>query len=95
MSPSCWTHRVPAAAVQRTLVASAGDLLESARLFDVYTDAERLGPGVRSLAYALCFRAPDRTLTVDEANLARDAAGRRRDRSARRPAPRLSPPGHV
>jgi phenylalanyl-tRNA synthetase beta chain len=40
----------------------------------VYADAARLGPDVRSLAYALRFRAPDRTLTVEEAAAARDAA---------------------
>jgi phenylalanyl-tRNA synthetase beta chain len=40
----------------------------------VYADATRLGPGVKSLAFALRFRAPDRTLTVDEANEMRDAA---------------------
>jgi len=49
-------------------------LLESARLFDVYVDPERLGPGVKSVAFALRFRAPDRTLTLEEATAARDAA---------------------
>jgi phenylalanyl-tRNA synthetase beta chain len=52
----------------------AGELLESLRLFDVYVDAERLGPGLKSLAFALRFRAPDRTLTVEEATAARDRA---------------------
>ena len=50
------------------------DLLESIRLFDVYRDPERLGPGRKSLAYALRFRAADRTLTVEETGAARDAA---------------------
>lgn len=63
----------PAAAVQRALVDGAGDLLESVRLFDVYSGAQ-LGAGQRSLAYKLVFRAPDRTLTVEEAVAARDAA---------------------
>jgi phenylalanyl-tRNA synthetase beta chain len=52
----------------------AGALLEAVRLFDVYTDADRLGAGMKSLAFALRFRAPDRTLTVEEATAARDAA---------------------
>jgi phenylalanyl-tRNA synthetase beta chain len=65
---------VPAADVEQTLRASAGPLLESLRLFDVYTDPERLGEGLRSLAFALRFRAPDRTLTIEEATAARDAA---------------------
>jgi len=65
---------VPAGAVEATVRAAAGPLLESVRLFDVYEDAQRLGPGLRSLAFALRFRAPDRTLTVEEATVARDAA---------------------
>ncbi len=65
---------VPAAEVEGALRAGAGDLLESLRLFDLYVDDDRLGPGRRSLAYALRFRAPDRTLTVEEATAARDAA---------------------
>ncbi|MDM4718547.1 phenylalanine--tRNA ligase subunit beta [Micromonospora sp. WMMA1363] len=64
---------VPAAQVQQALVEGAGELLESVRLFDVYA-AEQLGAGRRSLAYKLTFRAPDRTLTVEEAVAARDAA---------------------
>ncbi|MEV0157096.1 phenylalanine--tRNA ligase subunit beta [Micromonospora sp. NPDC050686] len=64
---------VPAAEVQRALVEGAGPLLEDVRLFDVYT-SEQLGAGRRSLAYKLTFRAPDRTLTVEEAVAARDAA---------------------
>jgi phenylalanyl-tRNA synthetase beta chain len=65
---------VPAAEVEAALRAGAGELLESIRLFDVYENAEQLGEGRKSLAYALRFRAPDRTLTVDEASAARDAA---------------------
>jgi phenylalanyl-tRNA synthetase beta chain len=63
----------PAAQVERALVAGAGSLLESVRLFDVYSAAQ-LGEGRKSLAYKLTFRAPDRTLTVEEAVAARDAA---------------------
>ncbi|MGN9812937.1 phenylalanine--tRNA ligase subunit beta [Micromonospora sp. BQ11] len=64
---------VPAAQVQEALVEGAGELLESVRLFDVYASAQ-LGADRRSLAYKLTFRAPDRTLTVEEAVAARDAA---------------------
>jgi phenylalanyl-tRNA synthetase beta chain len=42
-------------------------------LFDVYT-GEQVGTGKRSLAFALRLRASDRTLTVEEATTARDAA---------------------
>jgi len=65
---------VPSAAVLDEIRAGAGELLESVRLFDVYVDAERLGEGVKSLAFALRFRAPDRTLTLEDATAARDAA---------------------
>ncbi|GAA1362712.1 phenylalanine--tRNA ligase subunit beta [Streptomyces beijiangensis] len=64
---------VPAADVETALREGAGELLESLRLFDVY-ESEQLGEGRKSLAYALRFRAGDRTLTVEEASAARDAA---------------------
>jgi phenylalanyl-tRNA synthetase beta chain len=64
---------VAAAEVEAALVAGAGDLLESVHLFDVYA-SEQVGEGKKSLAYKLTFRAPDRTLTVEEAVAARDAA---------------------
>ncbi|MCF2536574.1 phenylalanine--tRNA ligase subunit beta [Streptomyces sp. FB2] len=65
---------VPAAEVEAALREGAGELLEAIRLFDVYENEEQLGDGRKSLAYALRFRAADRTLTVDEASAARDAA---------------------
>ena len=64
---------VPAAVVERALRAGAGPLLESIWLFDIYTGPQ-IGAGKKSLAYALRFRAPDRTLTDAEAAEARDAA---------------------
>ncbi|WP_405986609.1 phenylalanine--tRNA ligase subunit beta [Streptomyces sp. NBC_00872] len=64
---------VPASDVERALREGAGELLESLRLFDVFT-GEQIGTGRKSLAYALRFRAPDRTLTVEEATAAREAA---------------------
>ncbi|MCB0947512.1 MAG: hypothetical protein KDB49_22250, partial [Mycobacterium sp.] len=42
-------------------------------LFDVYTGPQ-IGEDRKSLTLALRFRAPDRTLTEDEASAARDAA---------------------
>ena len=64
---------VPAAELTATLRRGAGELLEDVRLFDVYT-GDQIGVGKRSLAFALRFRAPDRTLTAAEATAARDAA---------------------
>jgi phenylalanyl-tRNA synthetase beta chain len=66
---------VPAAAVEAALVAGAGPLLESISLFDVYTGA-KVPEGHRSLAFAMRFRAQDRTLTDAETAAARDAAVR-------------------
>jgi phenylalanyl-tRNA synthetase beta chain len=51
--------------VARIMQGAAGDLLESAELFDLYA-APPVPPGHHSLAYALRFRAPDRTLTSAE-----------------------------
>ncbi|MDP9094339.1 MAG: phenylalanine--tRNA ligase subunit beta [Actinomycetota bacterium] len=65
---------VPSADVLTAIKEGAGELLESVRLFDVYRDAVRLGLGVKSLAFSMRFRAPDRTLTLEEASAARDAA---------------------
>jgi len=64
---------VPAAALAATLREGAGLLLESLRLFDVY-ESDQIGAGKRSLAFALRFRAPDRTLTEAETAAAKDAA---------------------
>jgi phenylalanyl-tRNA synthetase beta chain len=64
---------VPAAEVEESLREGAGELLESLRLFDIWTGAP-VPAGARSLAYALTLRAPDRTLTSDEATAVRDAA---------------------
>jgi phenylalanyl-tRNA synthetase beta chain len=63
----------PAAEVEAALRAGAGELLEDVRLFDVFTGPQ-VGEGRRSLAYTLAFRAPDRTLTVEETTAAREAA---------------------
>jgi phenylalanyl-tRNA synthetase beta chain len=67
---------VGAGAVIDALREGAGELLEDIQLFDVYTGPQ-IGEGHKSLALALRFRAPDRTMTEDEASAARDAAVRR------------------
>jgi phenylalanyl-tRNA synthetase beta chain len=56
---------LPADQALATIRNAAGELLERARVFDVYT-GEQVGPGRRSLAIALTFQAPDRTLTEEE-----------------------------
>ena len=64
---------VAAQSVVDAVRAGAGQLLEDVRIFDVYTGPQ-IGEGRKSLALALRFRAPDRTLTEEEASAARDAA---------------------
>lgn len=66
---------VNAEAVRNALVRGAGELLESINLFDVFT-GDQVPQGHRSLAFALRFRAADRTLTDAETAAARDSAVR-------------------
>ncbi|MFM8303434.1 MAG: phenylalanine--tRNA ligase subunit beta [Actinomycetota bacterium] len=56
---------VLAADVATTLRKAAGPLVEDVRCFDEFR-SDQLGAGRRSLAFALRFRAPDRTLTDAE-----------------------------
>jgi len=53
------------AAIVETIRSTAGPLLVRARLFDVFEGAS-VGPGKKSMAYALEFQAPDRTLADRE-----------------------------
>lgn len=64
---------VVAGDVRVTLAEGAGELLEDVALFDVY-EGTGVPEGHKSLAFTLRFRAPDRTLTADEASEARAAA---------------------
>ena len=64
---------VAVAAVERAVREGAGPLLESVRLFDVYAGSQ-VPEGHKSLAFALRFRAPDRTLEPGESEAARQAA---------------------
>ena len=64
---------VAAATVEQALREGAGPLLEQVRLFDVWTGPP-VPAGSRSLAFTLTFRAPDRTLTAEEASAAREGA---------------------
>lgn len=67
---------VSAQAVADAVREGAGELLEDLQLFDVFTGPQ-VGADRKSLTFALRFRAPDRTLTEDDASDARDAAVRR------------------
>ena len=67
---------IPAQAVADAVREGAGELLEDIQLFDVFSGPQ-IGEHRKSLTFALRFRAPDRTLTEDDASAARDAAVRR------------------
>ncbi|MCR2802457.1 phenylalanine--tRNA ligase subunit beta [Paenibacillus soyae] len=56
---------VAAGSLTDTAWKTAGELLESVRVFDVYT-GERLGAGKKSVAISLVYRHAERTLTDEE-----------------------------
>lgn len=56
---------VEAGDVEREILSLGSKLLASVRLFDVYR-GEQVGPGKKSLAYALEFQSPKKTLTDEE-----------------------------
>ena len=66
-------NEVSAARVEAAIREGAGELLESVRLFDVYSGAQ-VPEGRKSLAFALRLRAADRTLDAGEIAGARQAA---------------------
>ena len=58
-------EKVGVGTMLETIKKSGGKTLESASLFDIYR-GEKLGANKKSVAYALSFRASDRTLTDEE-----------------------------
>lgn len=66
-------QNMDAALVEQALREGAGELLESVRLFDVYSGPQ-VGEGKKSLAFALRFRSPDHTLSAEETAKVREAA---------------------
>jgi phenylalanyl-tRNA synthetase beta chain len=65
---------VPAEKVEQTIRAAKAPHLESVRLFDLFRDpkGEKIPADQKSLAYALTYRAPDKTLTEKEVNDAQE-----------------------
>jgi phenylalanyl-tRNA synthetase beta chain len=62
---------VPASAVEAAIVAGIGDVLESVRLFDVFT-GDQVGEGKKSLAFAVHLRSQTGTLSAKEIGAARE-----------------------
>jgi phenylalanyl-tRNA synthetase beta chain len=65
-------EEVTAVAVHDAVLEGGGELLHSARAFDLY-EGEQVGEGRKSLALRLEFRAADRTLTDEEVAGLRDS----------------------
>jgi phenylalanyl-tRNA synthetase beta chain len=51
--------------VRDVIISSGGPLVETVEVFDVYT-GDQVPAGMKSLAYAIDFRSPERTLTEAE-----------------------------
>ncbi len=60
---------VPVGTLEAVVRDGAGDLLESVELFDVYQGPQVMA-GLKSVAFGLVFRAPDRTLKEEEVSAA-------------------------
>ncbi len=58
-------EELPVAEIEKWIRSAGGKLLESVELFDVYQGAQILA-GKKSVAYALRFRAADRTLSDED-----------------------------
>jgi phenylalanyl-tRNA synthetase beta chain len=70
---------VPQAKVAEVIRAAKAPNLESVRFFDLFRDpkGEKIGTDQKSLAYALTYRAADKTLTEKEVNDAHDLVRRK------------------
>jgi phenylalanyl-tRNA synthetase beta chain len=66
---------IESAALLATIREGAGPLLDTARLFDVYS-GERIGQGLKSLAFSLVFQSQGRTLADAEVDALVEAAVR-------------------
>ena len=62
-----------AARLEELIAAAGGETLREVEPFDLFMDAQRLGAGMKNLAFNLTFRAADRTLTDEEVDAAMDA----------------------
>jgi phenylalanyl-tRNA synthetase beta chain len=58
-------ENIPAERVEEVLRQACGEILAELRLFDLYR-GEQIEAGKKSLAYALTYQSPERTLTDDD-----------------------------
>lgn len=64
------------AELEQTVLANAGPLLERLDYRDTWRDADKLGPGKKSLLFSLLLRGQSATLTGGDADQVRDAVVR-------------------
>jgi phenylalanyl-tRNA synthetase beta chain len=69
-------EQLPAEQVEKVIRQAGGKLLAGLRLFDIFRGPQ-LGEGKKSMAYALTYQAPDRTLTDKDASAIRQKIIRR------------------
>jgi len=85
----------PSKRLVQVIRQAGGDLLQQVRIFDVYRGGQ-VGEGMKSLALSLVYRAPDRTLTDEEAAQVRQeiilALGQELGAKLRGPTPDRSSP---
>ena len=62
-------HQVLAGQIENVLIQRGGKILESYQLFDIY-EGSQIQAGYKSMAYALVFRANDKTLEESEISAA-------------------------
>jgi phenylalanyl-tRNA synthetase beta chain len=55
--------------IEKVMKETNSKLIESVKIFDIYRGAQ-LGEGKKSVSFSVSFRAPDRTLTVEETDKA-------------------------
>lgn len=59
--------QTPVADIEEVIVSASGKLLDTIKLFDVYQGSQ-IPEGKKSVAYAVSYRAADRSLTAEEVN---------------------------
>jgi phenylalanyl-tRNA synthetase beta chain len=84
---------IPAARVEETIRGAGGPVLQEVAVFDLYR-GKGIPEGARSIAFRLRFRAPDRTLTDQDADRAVDRVLRRLKVAAGVRAPGAVGPAH-
>jgi len=63
---------IPAARIEDVIAAVNDPLVLGVKLLEDFRDAQKLGPGMKSMLWSISYRAPDRTLTDAEVEKAHE-----------------------